>query len=129
MHPIVSGPKRILEKNYEISTLQKAYVGEEIIKVKDYWVTHTTQNKLRCLNNFHLYSSSSAIYSGLKGDTYNIIGTVINENRRLYLIKFPNPDLILAYGITEYGYWADYASSPSQQSALHLQIFVPRIYS
>lgn len=108
MRPITSNPERIVEKNYEINKLQKVYVGEEIIKVKDYWVTHVTQNKMRCLNDFTLTNSRFFNDSAKKGDTFNVIGTTIHDNRRLYLIKFQNPNITAFYGITEFGEWADF---------------------
>ena len=99
-------PERISVKNYEINRLQLAYVGDAIIKAKDYWVRHDTKSKIRCLNDFTLQHPFGS-HSGARGTTYEISGTIMDEDKKRYLVKFPNMDN-LNFGITETAQWANF---------------------
>lgn len=99
-------PERTSVKNYEIGRLQLAYVGDAIIKAKDYWVHHDTKSKIRCLNDFTLQHPFGS-HSGARGDTYEITGTIMDEDKKQYLVKFPNMDN-LNFGITETAQWANF---------------------
>ena len=44
--------KHVLDKNYVVGVEQSAYVGQAIIRVKDYWVGSTRQTAARASNTF-----------------------------------------------------------------------------
>jgi len=110
MKPIVKEPERLFHKNYKIYQSQDANVGEEIVKVKDYWVRRIIQNKMRSLNDFKL-EMGQAVHSGFEGDTYDIEGMFTHKERKLYLIKIPEVNFI--HGLTEDGEWAGITVNPT----------------
>jgi hypothetical protein len=105
-------PERILERNYRINQVQHAYVGEEIIRAKDYWVGHG-KSRVKSSNNFTL-QHPSASHTGTRGDTFEIIGTTMDGDRKLYLIKFPNIEY-LSFGITQDGALAKFVVDDARE--------------
>jgi len=107
MQPIVEGPERIMDKNYEINKSKKAYVGEEIIKIKDYWIKKTTLRKVKALNNFTIDTAGGATFNGNKGDIYPIAGEITKHGEDFYVVDFA--EISSKIGITNNGHWADFA--------------------
>jgi hypothetical protein len=76
--------ERHYTKNYKIGELQSIYVGEEVIKFRDYYVVKTASNKLQASKDF-LITGPNYSYSGAKGDLFPILG--MSDGR--YVIQFP----------------------------------------
>jgi len=102
VRPTTEGPLHIIDKNYEINKPQSAYVGEEIIHVKDHWVESTTQKKMKSLNDFKI-ELHATMYSGSEDNTYVITSKGMHEDTKIYFIEIPG--LMNTYGINEYGKW------------------------
>jgi len=103
--------KHILEKNYELGKRKSVYIGEEIVKVKDYKIWKWSLNKVEVLNDFKV---TMPFYShiGSKGDKYQVIGMSKEGNNNIYLIQFPD-NYSLKWGLNSDGYFADYLLGPS----------------
>lgn len=103
--------KHILEKSYELGKRKSVYIGEEIVKVKDYKISKRLLNKMEVLNDFKV---TMPFYShvGSKGDKYQIIGMSKEDYNNIYLIQFPE-NYSLKWGLNNDGYFADYLLGPS----------------
>jgi len=107
--------KRIFEKNYIINEPRNVYIGEELIKVKDYHIISSISsvitNKMICLNNYNVEIGRPFFnsYSGSEGETYEIFGTTMKGGDKLYLIKLPILTKLI-FGITEDGEWANFVA-------------------
>lgn len=73
MRTTATEPERVLDKNYRLNQLRQVYVGEEILKIKDYWVKKIICHKMEALNDFTVKAPFST-QIGSKGDKYNIFG-------------------------------------------------------
>jgi hypothetical protein len=98
--------KHIYKKNYEIAKPRFAYVGEEIVKVQDYYITKKKLNKLKAMNDFKLDVGFSE-YFGMKDDTYPIVGITDIDNVEHYVVSFPGSLQILRFCITRDGYFSE----------------------
>ena len=81
--------KHIYNKNYRIGTPRSAYVGEEIIKVVDYYAVSKKTNKIKALNDFTVSVSANGSYHANKGEVFNILGVVDENGFSQYVIMFP----------------------------------------
>src|SRR4030066_1330744 len=79
----------IYNKNYRIGTPRSAYVGEEIIKVVDYYAVIKKTNKIKALNDFTVSVSANGSYHANKGEVFNILGVVDENGFSQYVIMFP----------------------------------------
>lgn len=95
----------IYEKNYQLGTAKTAYVGEEIVKVKDYYVTTQNLSKLRADSDFTLEVFGQNTYRGNKGDQFTILGQSDDELSN-YLISVPTMPMI-RFCIDKYGAMTD----------------------
>lgn len=102
--PVIEGPERIIDTNYEIDTSQKVHAGGKMVEAKDYWATFRTQKKMKALNNFTI-EGPGVKHSGAKGDLYNIILTTNVNEQISYFIEIPG--VFRRYGITTEGQWQD----------------------
>ena len=80
------GLSRTFEKNYVINSENSAYVGEEIVKLKDYYVHKKQTNKVKASNDF---TFASGAYGGSKDDEFNVVGTTGISGVPHYVIVFP----------------------------------------
>ena len=67
------GTDHIFQKNYEIGQRQAAYVGQPVIKVKDYKVKQFTTRKMRASDNF-VISGGIVTLTGNADTDYEVIG-------------------------------------------------------
>jgi hypothetical protein len=100
--PVIEGPKRIAEKNYEINQQQTVYAGDKMMEARDYWATFNTQRKMMALNDFTI-EGPYVKHSGSKGDMYNLILTSDVNKQLTFFIEIPG--VFHRYGIGPDGKW------------------------
>lgn len=89
---IERGPTRtehVYEKNYDIGIEKSAYIGEEIIKVKDYYILKSPVQAMRAKNDFKISAALSPAYYGASGTTYPIVGKIKQGSDTINLIQVP----------------------------------------
>lgn len=116
------GTERVFSKNYKIGQELAAFVGQPIIKVKDYNVTRIRSNYLRASNDF-TFSGGGITITGAKdmkylvdgettigGSTYSVVkipvsgkskrlGVLINKDGSVH-DKVLNDDVVIIYKFT-----------------------------
>jgi len=102
----ISASEHVYVKNYKIGEAKKIYIGEELIKVKDYYLIKSSQNKLEALDDFEIKMPFHQ-HRGYRGDVYQIQGMSKTGNVDVYLVRFSTiPQL--RFGISKEGYWAHF---------------------
>jgi len=122
MKPTVDSPVQLIEKNYKIGEKQDVYVGDELLKVKDYWAKKITLSKMEAQNNFEI-TTGLLTSKGSKGDRFLIYGITQNNGEDVYLLEIPG--LYFNVGVTKNGRWADYLVSSEGQIGICYRKIVP----
>lgn len=86
------GSERIFSKNYELGQKQIAYVGQPVVKVKDYVAIKKSSLLMRPTHDFVL-SAGKLEVSGRKDATYKIRGESKIEDRTLKVVNIPGHPL------------------------------------
>lgn len=84
--------ERVEKKNYEIGKTQSCYVGDPMVRFKDYVIVKKPTAKVCASNDFTINGGHFAVsvnYSGMKEDTYPILGTVTKDGTINYVVQFP----------------------------------------
>ncbi|WP_282010022.1 hypothetical protein [Nitrospina watsonii] len=81
-------PKHISKKNYIIDQKTAAFVGQEMIRVKDYWVKEVKENFMLANNPFSITGGIVKI-SGDPNTKYGIQGETNINGKRLTVLKVP----------------------------------------
>ncbi len=80
--------KHVLEKNYALGIEQSTYVGQPIIRVKDYWMASTTKISAYPSNGFIIKGPLfGEIASGERGVPIPILGTTQRDGATFNLMK------------------------------------------
>jgi len=79
--PSIETKEHLVGKNYEINVKQQVYVGQPIVKVRDYYLIETRTDYVAATNDFKV-SSAVLEASGKKGKKLPIIGEVIWDKKR-----------------------------------------------
>lgn len=101
------------DKSYNIGTRKTAFVGDEIVKVKDYYIFQTTSEMMKSINDFEInYTSNSDYYDQYsdkgklskkikisKGTELPILGMVNRGGIEIFIISTNN----IRIGIDETG--------------------------
>jgi len=90
-------PERILNKNYEINQEQTRFVGQEIVKVKDYTVIRKTTDKFKPSNNFFIGLTKESFLQGNENQPIEILGTVQVDDRTYYLVQSVKYEFLLLF--------------------------------
>ena len=72
--------KKIIEKNYLIGKIQKAKVGEPVIKIKSYYKDFFRKERAQATDDITLESSGLPL-NIYKNETYVVLGTVEYDNK------------------------------------------------
>jgi hypothetical protein len=80
--------RHIYEKNYNIGINKSSFVGEEVIKVKDYYVINKKLNKIKSNQDFTV-SVTGLSYAANKGEVFNILGIIEEDDGLKYVTTFP----------------------------------------
>lgn len=74
------GTEKVFQKNYQIGQMQTAYVGQPIVKLKDYQIERYGLNNMMASEDFVISEGSTTLISGNKNTSYPISGeTTINN--------------------------------------------------
>ncbi|WP_292977478.1 hypothetical protein [Nitrosomonas sp.] len=94
--PTISGdPQRVVERNYKLNSTTQKYVGESIVKVKDYYAKKVTKPVVIATEDFTMSGSNlngtgmSATLRATKGEELAIAGSVTHEGRDYYVVRLP----------------------------------------
>lgn len=82
----------VVEKNYSIGQKMVAYVGQPIVKVKDYQVINTAAKMMAPSENF-TFSGGIVSISGEKGKSYPVRGQTTIDGRNLKIVNFEGSNL------------------------------------
>jgi len=102
---IFLGKERVYNKNYIVGKQNMAYVGQPIVKVKDYTIRKYKSNKTESTNEFKM-SLGAHNFSGTKGEKFNIFGkTKVNnkEYKMIVLDSLNTPGFKIAVLIDSHG--------------------------
>jgi hypothetical protein len=102
-------------KNYSLGEAKKAYIGEEIIKVKDYYVVKSPIVSARAENDIEVKGGFTSAPM-LKGTIYRVVGEMEDNGRKLKIITSPLNNIRIA--LTETGHYADIAIGHMNQRVI-----------
>tara|TARA_B110000008_G_C16928260_1_gene547651 strand:- start:360 stop:1088 length:729 start_codon:yes stop_codon:yes gene_type:complete len=87
------GTTHVFDKNYEIGQKQFAYVGQQIIKVKDYYFAEYSSDYMEATSNFKMINSGPVIADIIvqKGQKYLVVGEVDIDNEK-FMVAAINPN-------------------------------------
>lgn len=87
----------VFVKNYEVGISQKAFVGEPIVKVKNYTLVKTKLNAVEPNSSFSISFGSRVFLSGDEGEQIDIVGSVYDKEKNRYdlLRSSREPQLLL----------------------------------
>lgn len=80
--------KIVEDKNYVINIENTAYVGQPIIKVKDYVVNTYSTNKMVASSDFKIIPLAGELGIGSSSDEYDVIGSLTLEGQSFTAIDF-----------------------------------------
>lgn len=90
--------ERRIERSYQLGKIKTTFVGDEIIKVKDYYLSKTEEARVAPSDNF-VISGKNVNGTGLKitlsgevNDSYDISGLINYNNQDVYVVKIPCAD-------------------------------------
>ncbi len=88
---------RVQEKNYEIGEIRSVYVGEPLIKHKDYYQVSKPIDKIRTTNNFTIHNVPSVpwapwalpwtIVNGTTDESYTFVGTITHAGNNYSVFR------------------------------------------
>jgi hypothetical protein len=115
----------IYKKNYELGAEKSAYVGEEIIKVMDYYIISRQLNKVRANDDFTVSVFGSGSYHVSKGETFSILGVTEQSDGLQYVIMFPGM-IYIKFCINTDGTISDRLIGQFNQKLVYSPSIVPR---
>lgn len=88
--------QRIVDKSYELNEIKTSFVGDEIIRVKDYYISKAKDTKVKSLDDF-VISGGNVNGTGLKvtlqgyaNESYDIKGLINYNNQDVYVVQIPD---------------------------------------
>ena len=88
--------KVIENKNYTVNDKKTVYVGESMIKEKNYFIYEYSSSMMSPLNEYTMQSKSDITFRGDKSSTYEIMGTTIIDDKK-YTALYYNTHLPRKY--------------------------------
>lgn len=82
------GTERVFQKSYQIGQMQEAYVGQSIVKVKDYQVERYSQNNM-CASEDFVISGGPVTLKGNKNTNYQIKGEITLSGKTYTVLNIP----------------------------------------
>jgi hypothetical protein len=88
--------RQVVEKNYKIGEKTFAYVGDPVVKVKDYWVRQSHFSSLKSPVSFEVSRSIFGVLARVSADTdIPVISTKPDGSKRVQLPTMPGVQLIV----------------------------------
>jgi len=88
--------KVVENKNYTVNNKKTVYVGESMIKEKNYFIYEYSSSMMSPLNEYTMQSKSDITFRGDKSSTYEIMGTTIIDDKK-YTALYYNTHLPRKY--------------------------------
>ena len=88
--------KVIENKNYTVNDKKTVYVGESMIKEKNYFIYEYSSSMMSPLNEYTMQSKSDITFRGDTSSTYEIMGTTIIDDKK-YTALYYNTHLPRKY--------------------------------
>lgn len=82
------GTEQVFDKNYTIGQKQVAYVGQPILKVKDYKVRRFSSKQMRASDDF-VISGGIVTIMGTKNTDYDVAGETTLDGKTYTAVKLP----------------------------------------
>lgn len=117
MQTTFSAPQQVIDKNYTIGEAKTAYVGDPVVKVKDYYVKKGTQNRLRASNGFTITGIQENILAQ-KDQEFNVVGTTRRDGVLCYVTAFPSSGVL--WPIKSTGEFCGRALNPGPQGYVEM---------
>lgn len=92
------GAERIFDKNYEIGQKLAAYVGQPIIKVKDYKVNRFSSKYMQASDDFTI-SGGIVTITGSKNTDYAVRGETTIDGKGYTVVSLPDQQLNPRFGV------------------------------
>ncbi|SDE11323.1 hypothetical protein [Aquimonas voraii] len=83
--------ERKVERNYVLGTPSQAFVGEAIVRVKDFWERTTTSSGLAATEAATLRLPPFSTLQINKGDFARLVGTTERDGQTYRLVQLPGP--------------------------------------
>jgi hypothetical protein len=85
------GTERVFDKNYEVGKIQSVYVGQPVVKVKDYQVNRFSANFMQASDDFLISSTNGdVIVKGTKNTDYPVRGLTTIDNQDFTVLDLPS---------------------------------------
>ena len=88
--------KVVENKNYTVNNKKTVYVGESMIKEKNYFIYEYSSSMMSPLNEYTMQSKSDITFRGDKSSTYEIMGTTVIDDKK-YTALYYNTHLPRKY--------------------------------
>ena len=88
--------KVVENKNYTVNNKKTVYVGESMIKEKNYFIYEYSSSMMSPLNEYTMQSKSDITFRGDKSSTYEIMSTTIIDDKK-YTALYYNTHLPRKY--------------------------------
>ncbi len=92
------GTERVLYKNYELGQKLAAYVGQPIVKVKDYKVERYKAKHMRVSDDF-IISGGYETITGDKNKDYEVIGETTINDKTFTVVNIPDSQFGVHFGV------------------------------
>jgi len=87
-----SDTKHIVDKNYQLGVRRSVYIGQSVVRVKDYHVQKTSSEPFFVsMGKVHANWILGPSITFQENSSFKIIGTVINEGETYYAVSPPHP--------------------------------------
>lgn len=89
------GIEHVVDKNYEIGQRKSVYVGDAMVRLKDYFVHRVVEAAIEPNVDFSMEGSNlngtgmHVILKGKKSDSYPIVGIADLDGQKLYVVQVP----------------------------------------
>ena len=119
------GTERVFDRNYEIGQKKFAYVGQPIVKVKDYQVNRFSTNFMQASDDFVIISDEKNVFNGRKNTDFLVRGETELDGEVYRLVSLPikggeGYNYAVSKGIIKNGFSALVKSDGSIHSKLML---------
>jgi hypothetical protein len=91
------GSERILDKNYQLGQKQATFVGQPIVKVKDYVIERYRTNKMRATEDF-VMTAGNLTAKVSKGQEYPVRGEATLDDKNFIVVNIPGSSRSLGLG-------------------------------
>ncbi len=96
------GQERLFQKNYTIGQSQTAYIGQPVIKIKDFKVKRFKPRYYHASEDFKINAPFGS-FDGFKDKVYPVYGETIVDDKKYTVLKFVDPPSVFGLLIDDEG--------------------------